>query len=352
MQTNQNCKFILVLPPGVSDRIHPWGVHFLQQYLNNSKKFIDVDVIDLRLPEFFDKIDKNYGKILRSLAFELKDPQIQILGGAINSIGLYYCFFCSLGSEFSNIVNKYNLSRNRLIFSYNKKKYKKILEDINIEFIKIIKEKFKEQIDGENKKIIYGFSVYDNTIFNTLMIINILKKIDPDSKVILGGDYFTEHYSYRIVKVLDYIDGIILGYGEEILKEIIKEYISGNDIKHILLNGFVNRRKIGNRSENKITEILKSEIPEIPEYYFSIKGKDINRFIKREGSMIRIITQRGCSWGKCTFCNLTDRKKKHCAFKIYLIINVLNDEINNIIKGNSYNKITIHLDGDENSKNQ
>jgi len=86
---------------------------------------------------------------------------------------------------------------------------------------------------ASKKPYIVAFSCYIWNIENTLKICGILKEINKDITIILGGPEVS-YDPKNILQLNDYIDYIIFGEGEETFKELL-EYVSGKgkDLKSI-----------------------------------------------------------------------------------------------------------------------
>jgi radical SAM superfamily enzyme YgiQ (UPF0313 family) len=79
---------------------------------------------------------------------------------------------------------------------------------------------------------VVGFSCYIWNIEETIVVINMLKKIRPDLKIVLGGpevSYDTEYWMRRIPEV----DFIVVGEGEETLRDLLRE-LSGAQKYHFV----------------------------------------------------------------------------------------------------------------------
>ncbi|WP_019242518.1 MULTISPECIES: B12-binding domain-containing radical SAM protein [Bacillus] len=145
--------------------------------------------------------------------------------------------------------------------------------------------------DLYNKKPdVIGFSCYIWNIEETIKVVHLLKKIDPNIKIIFGGpevSYDVEEWIEKIPTV----DYFVIGEGEKIFKQLLT-YLNGNEnISNI--NGIAymeNGKKIMKLPNEKLN------LKEIPSpYRFS---EDLASLSKR---VVYIETSRGCPFN-CQFC--------------------------------------------------
>ncbi|MGE4284308.1 MAG: B12-binding domain-containing radical SAM protein [Clostridia bacterium] len=139
---------------------------------------------------------------------------------------------------------------------------------------------------------VIAFSCY---IWNITMILEIadrLKKIKPECTLILGGP----EVSYDAETVLschDFIDFIVVGEGEETLKELLQNLIF-NDETLDRLKGIVYKSGNGNIVMNQSRPLI-CELDEIPAPY---NEQDLERL---SGKLIYYETSRGCPFN-CSYC--------------------------------------------------
>ncbi|MBS4193779.1 B12-binding domain-containing radical SAM protein [Lederbergia citri] len=145
--------------------------------------------------------------------------------------------------------------------------------------------------DLYNKKPdVIGFSCYIWNIEETIKVIEILRKIMPDVKIVLGGP----EVSYDVIhwlKRLPEIDFIVIGEGEETFKQLLHELKGNMEMENVLGIGYMREGKpVINPVRTKI------DLREMPSP-FRFK-EDIPHLSKR---VIYIETSRGCPFS-CQFC--------------------------------------------------
>lgn len=161
-------------------------------------------------------------------------------------------------------------------------------------------------IVGEDFDLI-GFSVYIWNVEFIKDLVNVLKIIDPNITIFLGGpevSYETE----GVFKEID-TDYIMLGDGEGLVREFIEAKLKKQEIDHpsIIYRG--NPTKLGtiNRSKKLIP------------IYFDSKYIEDNKYVYYEAS-------RGCPYN-CAFCLSSASNKT-----IFKDIDIVKKEINTFIK--------------------
>lgn len=140
------------------------------------------------------------------------------------------------------------------------------------------------------KKDIVGFSVYIWNIKETLRVCEILKLVNPEIEIFLGGP----EVSYDMKEVLEenhFIDFVIFCEGEETFKEFIKENLKENkDFKNIKGLAYRENKEIIINEERPLMRDLNI----IPSPYEEKTGEFENKIVYYESS-------RGCPFG-CKFC--------------------------------------------------
>lgn len=139
------------------------------------------------------------------------------------------------------------------------------------------------------KPEIIGFSCYCWNIHKVLDTARIIKKIYPDTKIILGGPE-AGPAGFKYLTENPYIDVIVKGEGEITFSEILKQYLSNanlNNIKGILY------RQNGNIIENPDRELIE-DLSEIPSPY-------LEGILIPKDKVTYIETYRGCIF-KCHYC--------------------------------------------------
>mgnify|MGYP001252446427 CR=1 FL=1 len=148
----------------------------------------------------------------------------------------------------------------------------------------IVTELFSKQPD------VIGFSCYIWNIEETIPIINMLKKINPDITIVLGGpevSYDTEYWMKRLPEV----DVIVIGEGEATFKDLLFALKNGQNLANVKGIAFRNDGEIIFTHPRE-----KLDLNEIPSpFRFE---EDLPHLSKR---ITYVETSRGCPFS-CQFC--------------------------------------------------
>ncbi|MBV1819153.1 B12-binding domain-containing radical SAM protein [Anaerosalibacter bizertensis] len=170
---------------------------------------------------------------------------------------------------------------------------KSFCKDIpNIEICEFTINQNKDYIAGEIYKMnpdIIAFSCYIWNLEETLDICNILKIVNPNIKIILGGPEVSFD-GEEILKKYDFVDFIIYGEGEITFREFIIKLISENR-EYIDVKGLIYREE-GKIVKNEPRPFIE-DLDIIPSPYEDLSGLK-NKIVYYESS-------RGCPFN-CQFC--------------------------------------------------
>ncbi|WP_202080507.1 B12-binding domain-containing radical SAM protein [Caldalkalibacillus salinus] len=138
---------------------------------------------------------------------------------------------------------------------------------------------------------IIGFSCYIWNIEQTIPVIQMLKKVHPDLKIVLGGPEVSYDVEYWFERVPE-IDFIVVGEGEDTFKQLLQEVQS--EQKYHMVFGLAYRHKNGDVIVNPPRPKL--DLKEVPSpFRFE---EDTQHLAKR---ITYIETSRGCPFS-CQFC--------------------------------------------------
>ncbi|MFD1957427.1 B12-binding domain-containing radical SAM protein [Paenibacillus thailandensis] len=144
------------------------------------------------------------------------------------------------------------------------------------------------------KPDVVGFSCYIWNIEETITVINMLRKIMPEVRIVLGGpevSYDTEHWMERIPEV----DFIVMGEGEETFNHLLKE-IEGAGKYHLVFGVAYRKSKDGKEQIVVNPGRPKLDLSTLPSpHRFE---EDIPSLANR---VVYFETSRGCPFS-CQFC--------------------------------------------------
>ncbi|WP_349410189.1 B12-binding domain-containing radical SAM protein [Pseudalkalibacillus sp. SCS-8] len=137
---------------------------------------------------------------------------------------------------------------------------------------------------------VIGFSCYIWNIEETIPIIEMLRKIKPDIKIVLGGpevSYDVPHWIER----LQHVDYIVVGEGEETFKDLLRAIESGDEVDNVPGVAFMKDGKPHRTAPRPKLDLKKVPSP----FRFE---EDLAQLSKR---VTYIETSRGCPYS-CAFC--------------------------------------------------
>lgn len=148
----------------------------------------------------------------------------------------------------------------------------------------IVSDLFSKQPD------VLGFSCYIWNIEETIKVIQVMKKIMPDLKIVLGGPEVTYDFTYWL-KRLPEVDYIVVGEGEETFKQLLLQLEGAMDIEGVQGISYMKDGKaVINPPRAKI------DLKQLPTpFRFE---EDLSYLSKR---VVYVETSRGCPFN-CQFC--------------------------------------------------
>ncbi|MGD7043470.1 B12-binding domain-containing radical SAM protein [Jeotgalibacillus proteolyticus] len=140
------------------------------------------------------------------------------------------------------------------------------------------------------KPDVLGFSCYIWNIEETIKIINLFKKISPQTTIILGGPEVSYDVPYWLER-LDTIDYIVVGEGEQTFKQLLRSLHGEIELKEV--NGIAyqkDSKPVIHPQTNKL------DLKTLPSpFRFDEDKQDLSKRI------VYIETSRGCPF-RCQFC--------------------------------------------------
>lgn len=141
------------------------------------------------------------------------------------------------------------------------------------------------------KPDVIGFSCYIWNIEESIPLFSMLKKVLPETKIVLGGPEVSYDVTYWLDR-LEYVDYIVVGEGEDTFKHFLQEL--STDQKYHLVFGLAYRDKNGQAVVNPPRPKL--DLSQVPSpFRFE---EDLPHLSKR---IAYIETSRGCPFS-CQFC--------------------------------------------------
>ncbi len=321
---------------GLDSSIYPWGVKLLNECVSG-KENSNVDIIGLNNSKGLHNIFRKYQSVLSDLYFALPTEARSIfIGHTINPF-LFIGPVAMAGESFIDQCVKSKLLSKRFLNNISLRESVKALKN---EFDQTIGEAFHGYLGEYELPNVWMISVYDYTLFNSLYHALIIRYIDPSGIIIMGGDYFDEEYARQTIEHADFIDGIVVGYGEIPVSNLIDQLQNGISFHQIKIQGLISRANNQAITEN-FNDLLNPA-------YSRNNEPSLQYVVKYGKQSIRLLTQRGCSWGECTFCTQLDRRNWQPVNQ-EKINEQFSSVLESLLKTNpETSKIKVFFDSDEN----
>lgn len=174
-------------------------------------------------------------------------------------------------------------------------------------------EYFKHALNYEikiNDSDLVGISIICfSQVIPSFTLAKIIRERYPKVKIVVGGPVFTrisEKYE-KFKKLFDLIDFIIVGEGEVALYELWKAIYDGNDVTDV--PNLIHKRN-GRILKNSKYEFV--PINSIPTPCYD--NFPLDKYLSSK-PVLSVQLSRGCSWKKCTFCNLSKWTGNNYSFR-------------------------------------
>jgi len=192
-------------------------------------------------------------------------------------------------------------------------------ENIN----QLTEQKLNEALSQISLPRIVGISCLTLTVKRGMELANKIKRIAPDTTVIVGGIHPTVMPEDCLLETG--VDIVVRGEGEVTLSYLYDLIKGGNSYYNVDGISFIKDKKIIHNKPRKLIENLDT----IPEFPYALFEKDINKY-RDFGS---ILTSRGCPY-PCIFCSqkaITGGKYRYfsterCLKEIGLLVNKYNQK--------------------------
>lgn len=186
-------------------------------------------------------------------------------------------------------------------FNLNKEEYYKTIlleygEKIYTEITKVLIALLKEK-----KYDLVGVNVTMMQLIPANVFAQILKAIDKEIQIVVGG-VTTKNEAIAILDNFEFYDYVIWGEGENQIHQLCR-YIN-NEIPITEIPNLVYREAdkiVSSTYRKKIYSNINAIIPDFTDYFQAYNVYKLNNI----HPFIPIETTRGCHWGRCKFCFLT-----------------------------------------------
>lgn len=147
-----------------------------------------------------------------------------------------------------------------------------------------------------------GFTLKSFQWWMSFYIMQRLKELNPDIKVVIGGIY-DESQAFAFMKTLPLTDYAIYGEGEYPLVHLVKALEEGTDLNHVPQLVYRDSSKI-------LTGTPSRQCPSLDEYPFADHTdyfdtlKSLRVLQVAKSVIIPVWGSRSCNWNRCKFCVL------------------------------------------------
>jgi pyruvate-formate lyase-activating enzyme len=133
-----------------------------------------------------------------------------------------------------------------------------------------------------------GISVCDNGLLSAIGLSRRFRKLFPRTLIVWGGVSISEDQAPAVIRHVPEIDALVVGEGEQAILDLVDAF---PDLSRCASSNIIIREK-----ENSILSSRREYLPSEPAYDLF----DLSLYPALE---LPMSIARGCSWGKCVFCN-------------------------------------------------
>lgn len=162
-----------------------------------------------------------------------------------------------------------------------------------------------ERLFKNNRAKVYAFSIMNSSYIWTIELTKIIKKIHPDSKIIIGGAHATL-LKDRILREVQEVDVVAIYEGEKIIADLVKALLNNNNSALFKIKNIIYR--------NSDNEILYNEEEELLENLDLLPTLDYSLSEYKNRTSLSLDVGRGCPYN-CYFCVTNTIWKKSPRYK-------------------------------------
>ena len=170
------------------------------------------------------------------------------------------------------------------------------VEVLDTQVLDIGYNKLKEVIEEKSPDVV-GITAMTFTLIDVIKTADIVKEIDRDIKVVLGGPH-VHIYPYETIK-LPQVDFIVLGEGEVTFLELVKNISNKNILREIKGVIFKENGDIINTGIRKLNNNL-DDLPFPARHLTPIER--YSSLMAKRNPITTMFTSRGCPF-RCSFCD-------------------------------------------------
>jgi len=161
-----------------------------------------------------------------------------------------------------------------------------------------LKKIISQQLSTENIAIVGLSVIFDHQIIPAMQCARIIKELDPNIHITLGGPFATVHMQeLHNPLFFDVIDSVVLDEGEvpllELYSEVRKERVDYSKVSNLIW-----RNAGGEVVRNKTAPYI--PLDQLPAPAYDLCHLEKYQDIEKESLSFRL--SKGCYWKKCSFC--------------------------------------------------
>ncbi len=207
------------------------------------------------------------------------------------------------------------------IAGYLEKHTNFVVEILDTQADEISYDHLKDVISAKSPDVV-GITAMTFTLIDVIQVIRLIKSINPDIKVVLGGPH-VHIYPEETIKIPG-VDFLVLGEGEITFKELLENINDATRLRNVTGLVFKENGKIINTGIRTLNKDLDS-LP-FPARHLTPIHK-YSSLIAKRSPITTMFTSRGCPY-RCTFC---DRPHLGKSFRARSAMNVV-DEMEECVK--------------------
>jgi hypothetical protein len=359
---HRRAHVVLVVPLGVESVIFPWGVISIKEYLDKTGAPASTRIWNLGHDADLKALQGAHARTLQSIEAILNTKGLDVFFLANSRYSdVFFGAVASLGSGFLRIAGANGLLSGARAW-VNQRRLRHDADALKRAYEALVVRKLEQLAVGvSQRRQIWAFSVYDRTLFGCLGLATLARRTFADSTVVLGGDYFTFPVARKLVRAQAFIDGVVVGYGEEVMRQVVESNVRDEAFADVAMRGVVNRASLAvdepesptfptkrflRLVDQKATPTLQAV--NVPRIYYDAPLDSPIDYVQSDladGRKVRVLAQRGCSYGKCTFCTQLD-KRLHFTISVQHVVDSLHRQIEERASAGNV-PVVISFDSDE-----
>jgi hypothetical protein len=295
---------LVLIPYGRHERVFPWGPSFVRDYAERHVPGARVGLVDLSL-------DPSINDALKWQRFPRLDRLIARLRGRLPPgaskdhlpTGPFY--LPPDGTDAHYVAGLLLLADEEFLSSLSslagEPRAGADLRRQHAEYADRFSEALRASLAGQidPARPLFGVSHSGRVITSALSIAYVLRRLHPQSTIVLGGPQITPDLGRTLTRIDSGLDAVVVGFGEKPFASLLGEvrargHIEGVDLPFVITRSSAN---VPGASGDERDHEYRFEAAAGP---YADPELDSARVDER--GVLHILPIRGCRWGACTFC--------------------------------------------------